>query len=29
MKRKLLIAPKGYVYDWAVPRYDENNEQLH
>lgn len=29
MKRELVIAPKGYVYDWATPRYDENNKQLH
>ena len=27
MKRKLLIAPKGYVYDWAVPHLINGVEQ--
>lgn len=27
MKRKLLIAPKGYVYDWATPHFVDGVEQ--
>lgn len=27
MKRKLLIAPKGYVYDWATPHLVNGVEQ--
>lgn len=27
MKRKLLIAPQGYVYDWATPHFKDGVEQ--
>lgn len=29
MKPTIYIAPQGYVYDYLIPRFDENGEQLH